>query len=238
MNPLYIPSDARIFILTGAGISVDSGISGFRGYGGLWGKYNVNDVATRAGFDRNPEMVNSFYNKLRTTIREAKPNAGHHAIALLQKRFGNNCTVVTQNVDDLHERAGSFDVIHMHGSILKARCRKIPNHVVTIDGDITDSLRCPECNSRYRPHIVWFGESPHHMPLIQDRLSKCTHFFAVGTSGSVYPAGDFRETAYRNGAETFNVNIVEDEWDCWTNQVIGSASETLPILFSEPTDED
>lgn len=237
MNPMYIPSDSRILILTGAGISVDSGISGFRGDGGLWGKYNVDDVATRAGFDRNPDMVNSFYNELRSTIRSAIPNAGHYAIAALQKRFGNNCTVVTQNVDDLHERAGSFDVIHMHGSIFKARCKKIPNHVVDVSEDITDMLRCPECNSRYRPHIVWFGESPLHMPLIQDRLSRCTHFFAIGTSGSVYPAGDFRETAYRNGAETFNVNIVEDEWDCWTNQVIGSARETLPILFSEP-DED
>ena len=238
MDHIYFPGDAQIVILTGAGISVESGIPAFRTQDGLWENHKVEEVATFAGFNKDPGMVNGFYNERRAKLKECVPNAGHLAIAALQKRFGSNCFLVTQNVDDLHERAGSPQVCHMHGSLLKVRCLNNPNHFFDWSEDVTDDVRCPKCKSRCRPHIVWFHEQPMELPLIMSKLQRCTYFFSVGTSGQVYPAADFYRKAYRNGAETFHVNIEHDDGDDWTRQIIGPASETLPDIFREPPDDD
>ncbi|MEI6494332.1 MAG: NAD-dependent deacylase [Verrucomicrobiota bacterium] len=196
-----------IFILTGAGISAESGIQTFRGESGLWEGHRVEDVASPAGFHRDPALVFEFYNVRRAKIREAQPNAAHLALARLEREFSGTVTVVTQNIDDLHERAGSRNVIHMHGEALKARCRDCRN-ISPCENNLDETNRCPTCHvvGRLRPHIVWFGEMPLFMDEIYLVLSKADLFISIGTSGQVYPAAGFAEAASQHGIRTIEVN--------------------------------
>ena len=196
-----------IFILTGAGISAESGIQTFRGASGLWEGHKVEDVASPEGFRRNPALVFQFYNVRRAKIRFSQPNPAHLALARLEREFRGAVTVVTQNIDDLHERAGSCNVIHMHGEAMKARCQGC-NSIAIVDNNLDEAIGCPECGAvgSLRPHIVWFGEIPLFMDEIHRALSKADIFIAIGTSGQVYPAAGFAEAASRHGIRTVEVN--------------------------------
>ncbi|MEI6034248.1 MAG: NAD-dependent deacylase [Verrucomicrobiae bacterium] len=196
-----------IFVLTGAGISAESGIQTFRGGTGLWEGHRVEDVASPAGFQRDPELVFEFYNVRREKIRGAEPNAAHLALARLEREFPSTVTVVTQNIDDLHERAGSRNVIHMHGEAMKARCQKC-EAVAVWENNLNGTSVCPECRASgsLRPHIVWFGETPLFMEEIYLALSQAGLFISIGTSGQVYPAAGFAEAASRHGIRTMEVN--------------------------------
>lgn len=202
----------RIVILTGAGVSAESGIQTFRAADGLWEEHRVEDVASPEGFAANPELVQSFYNERRRHLlhRETKPNAAHKAIAKLEQKFKGEVLVVTQNVDDLHERAGSKNVIHMHGELLKARCEYC-NTVIEMRGDMSVNDRCAQCDGRMRPHIVWFGEMPIRMEKIVTALELCDLFAAIGTSGNVYPAAGFVKVARGVGAHTVEINLEASE---------------------------
>jgi NAD-dependent deacetylase len=196
-----------IFVLTGAGISAESGIRTFRGASGLWEGHRVEDVASPAGFQRDPALVFEFYNVRRKKIRQSQPNAAHLALARLEREFPGTVTIVTQNIDDLHERAGSRNVIHMHGEALKARCRDCRN-ISPCENTLDETNQCPACQvvGRLRPHIVWFGEMPLFMDEIYLALSKANLFVAIGTSGQVYPAAGFAEAASSHGIRTIEVN--------------------------------
>lgn len=196
-----------IFVLTGAGISAESGIQTFRGASGLWEGHRVQDVASPAGFHRDPTLVFEFYNVRRAKIREAQPNAAHLALARLERDFPGTVTVVTQNIDDLHERAGSRNVIHMHGEAMKARCQKC-EAVAVWKNNLDETSACQKCRASggLRPHIVWFGEIPLSMDEIYLALSKAGLFISIGTSGQVYPAAGFAEAASRHGIRTIEVN--------------------------------
>jgi NAD-dependent deacetylase len=196
-----------VFILTGAGISAESSIQTFRGASGLWEGHRVQDVASPAGFQRDPALVFEFYNLRRAKIREAQPNAAHLALARLEREFPGTVTVVTQNIDDLHERAGSQNVVHMHGEAMKAKCRDCGS-VSPCEGTLDERNHCPVCQAvgKLRPHIVWFGEMPLLMDEIYLALSKADLFVAIGTSGQVYPAAGFAEAASSRGIRTIEVN--------------------------------
>lgn len=206
--------DASIVILTGAGISAESGLETFRGAGGLWCGYRVEDVATPEAFDDNPELVHTFYNMRRSGLLNSKikPNPAHQALAKLEKEWEGNVLIITQNVDDLHERGGSQNLLHMHGELLRAFCvncsdgmgRKFECHT-----DISVTSECPSCRQRggLRPDIVWFGEMPYHMDAISEALSECDLFIAIGTSGHVYPAAGFVSEALQAGAITIEMNL-------------------------------
>ncbi|HSF94319.1 MAG TPA: NAD-dependent deacylase, partial [Thermohalobaculum sp.] len=179
----------NIVILTGAGISAESGLGTFRDRDGLWTRYDLAEVATPEGYARNPDLVLDFYNARRANCREAAPNPAHAAIARLQQAFPGRVTLVTQNIDDLHERGGSAQVLHMHGQIMRALCAAC-GHRWGWAGDMTQADACPGCASagRVRPDVVWFGEMPYGMEEIWARIAACDLFVAIGTSGSVYPA--------------------------------------------------
>lgn len=207
-----------IVILTGAGISQESGISTFRDSGGLWEKMRVEDVATPGAFRRNPDLVYDFYNARRRQLTggSVHPNAAHLALAELEEKSREPVLVVTQNVDDLHERAGSKNMLHMHGELLKARCVTCGN-VIPWPGDMTSLDACPDCGpfpdaakgktGRIRPHIVWFEEMPLYMDEIQDALAECSIFVSIGTSGNVYPAAGFAAQARAAGASVVEINM-------------------------------
>ncbi len=197
-----------IFILTGAGISAESGIQTFRGAKGLWKEYRIEDVATPEAFDRNPDLVHEFYNQRRKDLLKVKPNAAHYALARLEKEYQGKVLVVTQNVDDLHERAGTTNLIHMHGELLKIRCTNC-NAIFQETGEISTKSVCPECGKKasLRPHIVWFGEMPLYLEEIYKALEACDLFIAIGTSGTVYPAAGFVGVARRNGAYCVELNL-------------------------------
>jgi NAD-dependent deacetylase len=185
---------ASIVVLTGAGISAESGLRTFRDAGGLWEDHRVEDVATPEAFRRDPGLVHRFYNARRAQLGAVRPNAAHEALARLEAGWPSEVLLVTQNVDDLHDRAGSRNLVHMHGELLKVRCLRCES-VRTWAGDLDASTACPACGSAggMRPHIVWFGEMPLEMPRIQAALERCGLFVAVGTSGNVYPAAGFVE---------------------------------------------
>lgn len=228
-----ITPQSRLVILTGAGISAESGIPTFRAEDGLWENHRIEDVASPDGFRRNPELVQRFYNERRAFAAKCSPNAGHLAIAELQKILGDRCYLVTQNVDDLHERAGSPQVMHMHGQLNSAQCRNNPNHTQTWLTEISDGDRCAKCNSRLRPDIVWFGEMPKGMDEIEDALASCTHFLSVGTSGNVYPAAGFKNIAKRNGAQILHFNLQAEPASAWNAQYIGPSGVTLPEFVGQ-----
>jgi len=223
-----INDNSRLVILTGAGISAESGIQTFRSDTGLWENHRVNDVATPAGFRRNPQLVQQFYNKRRKAVLAAEPNSAHYAIAKLQEHLKDRCFLVTQNIDDLHERAGSEQVCHIHGEVFKVRCTKDDSHIFKWKTDITESDRCPTCGGALRPHIVWFHEDPFEMELIDQKLETCTHFFSIGTSGNVYPAAGFPSIAKSYGAKLYHFNMVREPEYEWDKQFIGPAGMTVP----------
>ena len=195
----------HIVILTGAGVSAESGLPTFRGPDGLWEGHRVEDVATPEAFDRDPHLVHRFYNLRRRALDSVGPNAAHLAIARLQRE--RRVTLVTQNVDDHHERAGSTGVIHMHGELRKALCTRCGARMEWID-DMEVDTPCPACGKTggMRPDIVWFGEMPYRMEEIESALMDADLFAAIGTSGNVYPAAGFVRTARFAGARTIEFN--------------------------------
>ena len=201
---------SRIVVLTGAGISAESGIQTFRAADGLWEEHRIEDVATPEGFARNPERVHDFYNRRRQQLLSADiaPNPAHIALAELEEHFAGDLLLVTQNIDNLHERAGSNKLLHMHGELLKMRCAT-SGQCFEIQRDLLPSQHCECCNlpQTLRPHVVWFGEMPLYTDDIQWALSQCQLFIAIGTSGQVYPAAGFVHEARRAGAHSIEVNI-------------------------------
>lgn len=226
----------NIVILTGAGVSAESGVRTFRDNDGLWEDHRVEDVATPEAFARNPELVHRFYNDRRAQLGSVQPNPAHLALGKLEREAHGEVTIVTQNVDDLHERGGSQNVIHMHGELGKVRCAYC-NHVCPWAGDCTQESVCSECGRRpaLRPHIVWFGEVPFCMEQIGAKLSACDLFISVGTSGNVYPAAGFiAEVRAIGRAHTIEVNL---EPSMGSNQFAehrhGKAGVLVPDLVEE-----
>jgi NAD-dependent deacetylase len=204
----------EIVSLTGAGISAESGIPTFRGTGGLWNNIRIEDVATPQAFARDPEKVLSFYNlRARTLLgNEYKPNPAHFALARLQRHWPAAVMLVTQNIDTLHEQAGSEGVHHMHGELAKIRCDTCLC-VFPFESEYTPGTPCPQCKraGALRPHVVWFGEMPMGMDTIYHALQRCRLFISIGTSGSVYPAAGFVHDALRLGAKTVELNLEPSE---------------------------
>ncbi len=216
----------KIVVLTGAGISAESGIPTFRSSDGLWENEPVEAVATPEGFEKDPKRVIDFYDKRRQAAQECEPNAAHYALAKLEEKFGDNFLLITQNVDDLHQRAGSKRIIPMHGELLKVRCLGSQEHIISCIGNQPE--KCPECGAKMRPHIVWFGEIPFEMERIQKALTHCDLFAYIGTSGVVYPAAGFRQIAKLSGARVVCLNL-EEVGGGYTDEFIrGKASETVP----------
>jgi len=197
----------KIVILTGAGISAESGLGTFRDEGGLWSQHRIEDVATPEGFARDPALVHRFYNARRVQAATAEPNAAHYALARLQRAHPGEVIIVTQNVDGLHEAGGADRVIHMHGELGGALCAAC-GHRWRAPDEMAVGARCPSCNApEGRPDVVWFGEIPYHMDSILDHLASADMFVAIGTSGNVYPAAGFVEEAARRGAHTVELNL-------------------------------
>ncbi|MCE6951471.1 NAD-dependent deacylase [Cereibacter sphaeroides] len=221
-----------IFILTGAGISAESGLGTFRDKDGLWTSHDLRRVATPEGFRRDPALVHDFYNMRRRNCLEAAPNAAHAALARLQVRHRGEVTLVTQNVDDLHKRAGSPDVIHMHGELLGALCASC-GHRWPAPDRMAASDACPACaRTAVRPDIVWFGEIPYRMDEILGRLARATLFVVIGSSGEVYPAAGFVEAAAEAGIATLEINL-EPSGRIFDRRLIGPATETVPRWVDE-----
>lgn len=224
-----------IVILTGAGISAESGLATFRDKDGLWEGHRVEDVACPEAFQRNPDLVHKFYNLRRAALDAVEPNAAHIAIARLQNEFRGKVTLITQNVDDLHERAGSPGVIHMHGELRKVRC-VFCEDVSEWRGDLETSTECACCKRTggMRPDIVWFGEMPHHMERIEESLMNADLFAAIGTSGHVYPAAGFVLTARFAGAETVEINNAGTQVSGhFARHLIGPATVEVPRWVDE-----
>lgn len=197
----------NILILTGAGISAESGLGTFRDEDGLWAQHRIEDVATPEGFARDPKLVHDFYNARRAQAAEAKPNAAHFALADLEAKLDGEVLIVTQNVDSLHEVAGSRNVIHMHGALDKALCAAC-NHRWDAPLTMSPKTNCPRCLApATRPDVVWFGEIPYAMEKITEALAKADLFVSIGTSGEVYPAANFVAEADHFGAHTIELNL-------------------------------
>ncbi|MDB6176036.1 NAD-dependent deacylase [Paracoccus sp. Z330] len=217
----------RITVLTGAGISAESGLATFRASDGLWENHRIEDVASPDGFARDPALVHQFYNERRKNAAAAVPNAAHQALARLAER--HDLTLITQNVDDLHERAGSAKVIHMHGSLNRARCTSC-NLTWAAPPQMSVDMPCPACAARtIRPDIVWFGEMPFHLEQIWVALEQADLFAAIGTSGNVYPAAGFAQHAARNGAHCVELNLQDSATSRdFDDHIRGPASLTVP----------
>lgn len=218
----------RIVVLTGAGISAESGLGTFRDEGGLWAQHRIEDVATPDAFQRNPTLVHGFYNARRAQALEAAPNDAHHALARLQAEFSGEVLLVTQNVDGLHEKAGAT-AVHMHGELSRALCAGC-GHRWESPLALSQAERCPSCTApEARPDIVWFGEMPYHMDRILDALESCDLFAAIGTSGQVYPAAGFVEQARMAGAATVELNLRDSDMShAFDDHITGPASRTVP----------
>ncbi len=227
-----------VVILTGAGISKESGLDTFRDKDGIWSQVNIEDVATPAAFEVDPQYVHKFYNQRRTGLLDPaiQPNAAHEALAKLEAEWPNDVLIVTQNIDDLHERAGSRNLIHMHGELLKARCGHC-NSVIPWEAPIIVETYCPNCGNAgaMRPHVVWFGEEPFMLDVIGEALSKCGLFISIGTSGNVYPAANFISTVKQfSKAETVEMNIEPTEGKTeFGDALYGPASVTVPQLVEQ-----
>ncbi len=201
----------NILILTGAGVSAESGLGTFRDEGGLWAQYRIEDVATPEAFARNPDLVVDFYNQRRKQAAEATPNAAHISLAHLEKKHSGTVLIVTQNVDGLHEKAGSRNVLHMHGQLDQALCAAC-GHRWTAPLSMAPGDACPSCNApAARPDIVWFGEIPYHMERIENALAQADLFVSIGTSGNVYPAAGFVAAARGLGLSTLELNLEPSE---------------------------
>ena len=227
----------RIVVLSGAGISAESGIKTFRAEDGLWEEHRVEEVATPEGFAADPVLVQRFYNGRRAQLLSdaVKPNPAHLALAKLEEVLGNDLLVVTQNIDNLHEQAGSKNVVHMHGELLKMRCA-YTDIVYPILGDISVDDRCECCGMRgaLRPHVVWFGEMPLQMEEIYDAIEGCDLFLAIGTSGNVYPAAGFVRHAAMSGAHTMEINLEPSAVEsAFAEHRYGLAGEVVPAFVAE-----
>lgn len=224
-----------VVALTGAGISAESGISTFRAAEGLWENHPVAEVATPEGFDRNPPLVYEFYNQRRRQLLsdEIKPNPAHTALAKFEHEFNGSFLLVTQNVDNLHERAGSQNLLHMHGELLKMRCLN-SEMVYDLRQDLNLDSECKCCRSpgNLRPHIVWFGEMPFHMNEINAALEACDIFIAIGTSGNVYPASGFYQKAKIRKATTVELNLEATD-SSFDEHIYGPASKVVPAYFEQ-----
>jgi NAD-dependent deacetylase len=194
--------------LTGAGISAESGLKTFRAADGLWEGHRVEDVATPEAYGRDPGLVHQFYDARRARLSEVEPNAAHQALARLDVEWPGELLIVTQNVDDLHERAGAKRLLHMHGELTSGWCLACDERFVW-EGPMGEAASCPVCqvSGRVRPDIVWFGEMPYEMDLIDQALAGCDLFASIGTSGAVYPAAGFVQTARYCGAKTLEINL-------------------------------
>jgi NAD-dependent deacetylase len=224
----------NIVVLTGAGISAESGLRTFRADDGLWEDHRVEDVASPQGFRRDPELVQRFYDERRKNVMAAEPNPAHHALARLDKGWDGELLIVTQNIDDLHERAGARRVLHMHGEALSAWCLACDaRHRWT--GTLLDSPACPACGeAALRPDIVWFGEMPYEMDRIFAALARADLFVSIGTSGAVYPAAGFVQQARTAGARTLELNLERSQGSAWFDETrLGPASELVPVWVEE-----
>lgn len=225
-----------IVILTGAGVSAESGIRTFRASDGLWEEHRVEDVATPEGYAADPALVQRFYNERRRQLvgGDVQPNAAHLALARLEAQFPGELLLVTQNIDDLHERAGSRSLIHMHGELLKVRC-EVCDRVTEMRGDVTVDDRCADCGTGgLRPHVVWFGEMPLQMPEIDEALERCDLFAAIGTSGNVYPAAGYVRAAAQAGAHTVQINLGSTAVNSDFDEIrVGPAGERVPEWVAE-----
>lgn len=208
IDNIKIGSWTKVIVLTGAGISAESGLKTFRDSDGLWENHRVEDVATPEGFAVNPELVWEFYRQRYQHACSAQPNPAHYALVEMEKKLGENFRLITQNVDGLHRRAGNRNVIEMHGKLDTCFCTRCGKHHPMDQIDLSAVLpACPKCNGLLRPDIVWFGEIPYHLEDIEKHIRKCNLFIVVGTSGSVYPAAGFVMAAKYNGAKTLGVNL-------------------------------
>lgn len=225
----------NIVILTGAGVSAESGVATFRGPDGLWEGHRIEDVATPEAFRRDPALVHAFYDARRGKLTTVEPNAAHHALAQLDAHWTGELLLVTQNVDDLHERAGSKRLLHMHGELKSGWClacdRRFP-----WDGAMGQGACCPACGSAgsVRPDIVWFGEMPYEMERIEDALLRCDLFASIGTSGAVYPAAGFVQTARYCGAYCLEMNLEPSQGGMFFHESrMGQAGELVPAWVEE-----
>lgn len=224
----------NIVILTGAGISAESGLRTFRADDGLWEDHRVEDVASPQGFRRDPDLVQRFYDERRRNILEAEPNAAHCALGRLDEAWDGELLIVTQNIDDLHERGGARRVLHMHGEGLSAWCTACDaRHRWT--GTLRDRPPCPACGEpALRPDIVWFGEMPYRMDDIFAALVRADLFVSIGTSGAVYPAAGFVQQAKSAGARTLELNLERSQGSVWFDETrLGPASELVPAWVEE-----
>ena len=228
-------SPRSIVVLTGAGISAESGIRTFRAAEGLWEEHRIEDVASPSGFARDPHLVHDFYNERRRLLQEPEiePNPAHIALAGFERDFDGDFLLVTQNIDNLHERAGSRNLLHMHGEMLKVRC-EYSGRVFEWREDVFPESECACCcrPGGLRPQVVWFGEMPFHMDEIFDALAACDLFVAIGTSGNVYPAAGFHQAAQAGGAQTVELNLERTGGDFDTG-FYGPATEVVPGYFRE-----
>lgn len=245
-------SPRRVVVLTGAGISAESGIRTFRGADGLWEDHRIEDVATPEAFERDPILVHRFYNERRrahegipdvTGVSEqgavspprspVAPNAGHLALARFEKEFPGDFLLVTQNIDALHERAGSKQLLHMHGELLKMRCARTgKSYSWTQDSSVESVCECCRQKGNLRPHIVWFGEMPFFMEEIEAALFACDLFVSIGTSGNVYPAAGFFRLARDSGAHTVELNLEPSaNAASFDEGLYGSGTEVIPRFF-------
>ncbi len=224
----------NIVILTGAGISAESGIDTFRSEGGLWEQHRVEDVATPKAFARDPDLVLRFYDMRRAAIQTKMPNAAHEALAQLDRAWTGELLIVTQNVDDLHERAGASRVLHMHGEHLNAWCTACGVRSPW-RGPLIDRPACPACGvAALRPDVVWFGEMPYEMDRIYDALGRADLFVSIGTSGAVYPAAGFVRTARDLGARTLELNLEPSQGSSWFHETRhGPATEVVPAWVAD-----
>lgn len=235
MERITVAQDDHVFVLTGAGISAESGLPTFRASDGLWAGYRIEDVCTPDAWRRDPAEVWKFYSARREAGQKAQPNPAHLALAELESQLPGRFFLCTQNVDDLHERAGSMNLLHMHGELAKSRCDRECGRAPVEDRAVYRSLdqvpRCP-CGGRLRPHIVFFGEMPLGMDRIQNEIAKASLMVVIGTSGSVYPAASFVHWARQRGARTVYVGPEEPlNTSAFTQVVEGNAGEVLPGLF-------
>jgi len=222
-------------VLTGAGVSADSGVATFRDPDGVWARHDWRALATPKAFADDPARVHSFYNARRAQLNAVAPNAAHDALARLEALIGDGLTLVTQNVDDLHERAGSRRLLHMHGELLKARCTRC-GAVHRWLGDLSVKTRCPDCKAAgaMRPDIVWFGEIPRGMDEIADAIAAADLFVSIGTSGSVYPASGFVAQARASGVSSMELNLEPSEnAAAFDTQRYGRAAEIVPAFVAE-----
>lgn len=225
----------NIVVLTGAGLSAESGISTFRDKGGIWAKYDYREVATPEGFHANPSRVHDFYNMRRRAHADVKPNAAHFALAKLDREHDGAVTIVTQNIDALHEAAGATHLIHMHGELMKALCALCDErHAWT--GDLSVETVCPACRKAggMRPDVVWFGEMPYRMDRISEALLEADLFISVGTSGNVYPAAGFVAAARDAGAHTVELNLEPSEGaSLFVETHYGPATQVVPSFVEK-----